>query len=180
MEQSQMVDYLIMKGREWVQEQRRVQRPDAASLDEGAKSAFRPFFDNEVLDSVRFRTVPSIPNPGFYRDLEAMGQPIPIDFATMAGITFIDTVLLSKPLPQPVAPSALMFHELVHVVQYLHLGVAEFMTRYVRGWADNGFEYVKIPLERDAYELQARYEHNPDRVFSVRDAVARQQGGAPG
>jgi hypothetical protein len=55
----------------------------------------------------------------------------------------------------------------VHVVQYRILGVAAFVRRYVLGWANNGRRYEAIPLERDAYELQARFESNPGRPFSV-------------
>ena len=69
--------------------------------------------------------------------------------------------------------SALVFHELVHVVQYEILGgVDEFSRQYVLGYATGGFEYATIPLEAVAYELQQRFEAGTDVPFSVRDQIA--------
>jgi hypothetical protein len=116
--------------------------------------------------------VEQIPNPGFHKDLPAMGLQIPMDLGQMQGITFIDTVLLSKRFQSSWVPS-LYFHELVHVVQYSVLGSTKFMQRYIRGWAENGYQYGSIPLEKDAYELQARFEAQPSQPFSVQEVVAQ-------
>ena len=65
-----------------------------------------------------------IPNPPFYADLERLGFTGLPDFTTMAAITFDDVVVFHDPItPQ------LVFHELVHVVQYRLLGIEEF-ARY--------------------------------------------------
>jgi hypothetical protein len=56
------------------------------------------------------------------------------------------------------------------------LGVPAFAGRYVEGWAQSGFDYFAIPLERQAYELQNRFERgelrNPDVEGSVREALS--------
>ncbi len=96
----------------------------------------------------------------------------------MAGITF-DRAIILAPHDEPTA--ALLFHELVHVVQYRLLGVEQFAQRYVDGWlagrdrfrSDPAQRYVSIPLERNAYDLQKRYEGAPAAVFSVEEAVMR-------
>ncbi len=178
MNPEQFLDYLIQNGQAWVLEQRNLHRPEAVPLNEQERSALEPFFDSKLLDLVRFKLVPGIANPGFYRELEATGQDIPLDFTTMRGITFQDTVLLSEQyLPEECMPLlGLIFHELVHVEQYLRLGVPEFMRRYVNGWARNGYDYFAIPLERDAFELQGRYETNPTQPFSVEHQVIGRLG----
>ena len=51
-----------------------------------------------------------------------------------------------------------------------------FVQQYIQGWAQNGFQYGAIPLERDAYELQQRYELQPEQAFSVREEVRRRLG----
>jgi hypothetical protein len=66
----------------------------------------------------------------------------------------------------------LLFHELVHVVQYEKLGLAGFAAKYVRGLLSGG-SYVAIPLEMNAYELDARFVAAPTKVFSVTDEVQR-------
>ena len=95
-----------------------------------------------------------------------------MDFSKMHGITFVDTVVFAT---WPGEPSlGIIAHELVHVVQYKLLGLPEFGHRYVQGWAENGREYEAIPLEIEAYKLQAQFE-NPDRTpFSVEAAVRSQ------
>jgi hypothetical protein len=89
------------------------------------------------------------------------------DFSLMAAITFVDTVVSHEPFTD-----RLLFHELVHVVQYERLGVLEFAAKYVRGFLTGG-SYEAIPLERNAYELEARFAEMPTSVFSVADGVQR-------
>lgn len=171
----ELLAYLITDGQGWVSEERDLHRPGAIPLDPQARSQFVLFFEDAVLDGARFKAVPTINNPGFYRDLEAKGYEIPLDFTSMHGITFVDTILLSQRFQQSWSP-ALLFHELVHVVQYQSLGIAEFVTRYINGWAENSYQYRAIPLEHDAYELQARYEARPTEPFSVAEEVSRRLG----
>jgi len=91
-----------------------------------------------------------VPNPPFYADLEKLGFTGLPDFATMPAISFDDVVVFHEALtPQ------LIFHELVHVVQYRLLGVDEFARLYVRGYLHGG--YIGTPLEICAYELDGRF-----------------------
>ena len=51
---------------------------------------------------------------------------------------------------------ALLAHELKHIEQYRSMGHFQFLMRYFRDKARNGFEYSKtLPLEKAAYDLQA-------------------------
>ena len=97
----------------------------------------------------------------------------------MAAITFVDTVVVNRRFVEEPVPVELLFHELVHVVQYEVLGVEEFTRRYVDGWAAGGFSYRDIPLERMAYRLQAEFEAGTLQR-SVRDVVATALGPATG
>ena len=94
--------------------------------------------------------VDRVSNPPFYAELENLGFTGLPDFSTMPAITFDDVVVFHEPLtPQ------LIFHELVHVVQYRLLGVDEFARLYVRGYLHGGYEGT--PLEICAYELDGRF-----------------------
>ena len=84
-----------------------------------------------------------------------------------AAITFNNVIVHAQPISMRV-----LFHELVHVEQYKQLKVAGFAQRYVRAFLRSG-KYDEIPLERHAYELDARYAANPAVAFSVRDEVRR-------
>ena len=111
-----------------------------------------------ALDLERVRAVQAggpaalgrVRNPPFYAELENLGFTGLPNFSTMPAITFDDVVVFHDPLtPQ------LIFHELVHVVQYRLLGVDEFARLYVRGYLHGGYEGT--PLEICAYELDGRF-----------------------
>ena len=113
-----------------------------------------PFFEEATLERVRIRWLPRV-------------------LSLVAGITLRRTILLSKRWLAP-DPRPLLFHELVHVVQYERLGPVRFLWRYLRGFVSGGFSYFRIPLEAHAYELQGRYLQDRGRAFSVsREVEAR-------
>lgn len=67
----------------------------------------------------------------------------------------------------------MLFHELVHVAQYKILGVTRFCMSYTEQWVTERGNPFSMPLERDAYALQNRYESEPNRVFCVVDELRR-------
>jgi hypothetical protein len=77
----------------------------------------------------------------------------------------VDTVVSHEPFT-----NRLLFHELVHVVQYEKLGFAEFAAKYVKGFLSGG-SYEAIPLEMNAYELDAQFAAAPTRGYSVKVEV---------
>ncbi len=98
----------------------------------------------------KFTTIERVPNPPFYGELEKLGFTGLPDFSSMPAICFDDVVVFHEPLtPQ------LIFHELVHVVQYRLLGIDQFAQLYVRGYLHGG--YSGTPLEICAYDLDGRF-----------------------
>lgn len=168
------IAYLIEQGASWVVSQREAHRSSGLALPPQAGLIFEPFFGDETIGNFRIRFVPIIENPEFYGEMAASGRRLPIDFTVMHGITFGDTVLFSrKYVAADSLRMGLLFHELVHVVQYELLGIDEFVRRYITGWAENGFEYRSIPMEQDAYELEDRFVHEPNVEFSVHHEVSK-------
>jgi len=72
-----------------------------------------------------------------------------------AGITFKDTYFMHA---SQGTDESIHFHELVHVVQWAHLGVERFLLAYAAGLAANG--YRNSPLEAMAYDLQDYFDGN--------------------
>src|SRR5439155_25401493 len=127
------------------------EQSEARRLTAAEKTGLSPFFEASILDVARVAAVPRIENPPFYRELEAQGITLPLDFTAMEAITFVDTILIAGGEgPSAAVKLPLLFHELVHVVQYVELGKDAFVERYVRGWAEHGQDYYEIPLEQDA------------------------------
>ena len=169
----ELVHFLVDRGRRFVAAQREAFLPVSEPISEEERAVLRPHFGHTVLQASRVAWVDEIANPGFYAELERLGAPSPLDFRLMSGITFVDVMVMSRSqFEGPATWRPLLFHELVHVVQYRVLGIDRFVLEYVEGWARNSFFYEAIPLERMAYELQGRFDLAASR-FSVESEVVR-------
>lgn len=172
-EMEELLRFFIENGKSWIISQRNLHRSSAEQISSLDKKCLQSYFQTSTLDIIRISRVPRIENPEFYNVFVRAGQPIPLDFSKMAGITFIDTVLIVESEEVKTDLISLLFHECVHVVQYQILGVNIFIEQYVYGWARNSFNYFAIPLEKDAYELQHMFEVSGQSPFSVEIEVRR-------
>jgi hypothetical protein len=139
---------------------------NAVPLTPAQKRAMQPFFSREILDQVKVVTLNGsrVEDPPFYAMAKMMGIRNLLSFSEVAAVTFVDVVVSHEPFSD-----TLLFHELVHVVQYAQMGSKEFASRYVRGFLKSG-SYDGIPLEKNAYELEQRFI-SKGRSFSVADEV---------
>jgi hypothetical protein len=163
------IAWVIQQVAEYIGQQRQTYRGRAVPLDAHQRSAMQPFFPASALDSMRVVVLAGerVSNPPFYPELQRMGfEPVALPNSSfMAAITFVDTVVSHEPFTE-----RLLFPELIHVVQYEKLGLPEFAAKYVRGFL-NGRSYEAIPLEVNAYELEARFAAEPAKPFSVEAEV---------
>ena len=159
------VEWIVQQVAAYIDHQRQTYRPGGVPLSLNQKNTMRPFFPEPSLDPTRLVVLSGqrVNNPPFYGELVKMGfEPAALpNFALMAAITFADTVVSHERFTD-----RLLFHELVHVVQYEKLGVVEFAAKYVRGFLSGG-SYEAIPLEVNAYELDRRFAEAPTKAFSV-------------
>lgn len=163
------IDGIVERVAAYIGQQRQTYRHGAVPLSLSQQRAMRPFFPEPALDATRLRILAGgrVANPSFYGELIKMGfeaGSLP-DFAHMAAITFADTVVSHEPFTD-----RLLFHELVHVIQYEKLGLPEFAGKYVKGFL-NGGSYDAIPLEMNAYQLDARFAGGPTKPFLVEAEV---------
>jgi hypothetical protein len=141
--------------------------PAAAAPLAEQLAALRAFFPAEVLESARILVLRGkrIQDPSFYSMAKMMGIRNLPSFADVAAVTFVDVIVSHEEF----TPS-LLFHELVHAVQYAQLGPKRFATLYVNGFI-KGASYDEIPLEKNAYELESRFSEGTNGSFSVSDEV---------
>jgi hypothetical protein len=163
------IAWVIQQVAAYIERQRQTYGRRAVPLDPSQMEAMHQFFPPSILDAARLAVLEGerVSNPPFYGELMRMGfeaGSLP-NFAFMTAITFVDTVVSHEPFTNRV-----LFHELVHVVQYEKLGLMEFAAKYVRGFL-NGGSYEAIPLERNAYELDGRFAAEPTKAFSTADEV---------
>ena len=162
-----MASQLASMVESYISDSRSKYAPQAVPLTAAQRATMAPFFPGEILDSVRVSVLcgSRVPNPSLYSMAKMMGIRNLPDFSDMAAITFIDVIVSHEEFTPD-----LLFHELVHVVQYAQLGVKEFATRYVNGFIHGG-SYEEIPLEKNASSLEGRFNANPGQAFSVADEV---------
>jgi hypothetical protein len=162
----------------WVGTQRKRHRfgGNARPLDDREHAVFSPFFSSEVLKKTRLSEVAELSNPWFYPTLRRFGIKPPLDMSYAGGITFDDTIVIARHGRVHIRDwYPLLFHELVHVVQYTTLGRNTFVDRYLRCLVAAGMDYHQNPFEREAYALQNRFESAPHLAFSV-EAEVRHSG----
>lgn len=167
-----LLHFLLENGPPWIESQKNARRPDALPLSQDIQSKLEGFFDEALLKNVRVKSVPRIDNPDFYARYKEIDLSQMLDFRAMMAMTFDDTIVIAEGNPMgDQERRGLLFHELVHVVQYKVLGIDGFLRQYIQGWFQNGFSYFLIPLEAQAYELQGRYVSEPEKAFSVVEEV---------
>jgi hypothetical protein len=161
---------MLELGLPWLWEQRNLHRADSRELSAQERLAFQGYYGDGTLDRVRLATVERISNPSFYSQLQSSGYPT-LDVSFAAGMAFVDCVVVRRSINQDSAWwRSLLFHELVHVVQFEVLGPERHLELYLRGWMENGYRYDSIPFEEQARQLEARFNgHEPP--FPVREAV---------
>ena len=126
------------------------------------------FFPDTVLTETQLIQA-VVPEPVLYPMVRWLGVRGLLDMSMIGAITLIDVVAY----PEEIDLSTL-FHELVHVVQYRVLGLRRFAKLYVGGFLTEG-AYERIPLECQAYELGARFEREPRKLFDVEEDVIRRR-----
>ncbi len=118
------IDAVIQQVIKYIDSQRQTYRGNASPLDDNQKAVVAPFFPQSVLDSTRVVALSGqrVSNPPFYGELIRIGfesSQLP-DFSEMTAITYVDTVVSHEPFTD-----RLLFHELVHVLQYQKLGLGD-------------------------------------------------------
>lgn len=147
------LDLLGRAGERWILRQRALHRPEARPLGRDERRGLTPFFREATLERARVVRTGSLARPSIDQEIAALF----LEVVRMRGITYVDTVVVLDRASADRIPLPLLFHELVHVVQYGLLGTREFARRYLGGWVEAGFRYGSIPLERTAYGLQTRF-----------------------
>ena len=110
------------------------------------------FYSSEFLTIAKVVEVSHVPVPPLFAlGLTGFGE---FESGNYAGITFLDTYFVQS---DEALRESLHFHELVHVVQWQHLGVERFVMAYALGYLQGG-GYRANPLEVMAYDLQDYFE----------------------
>lgn len=152
---------------DFIKTQRETFAPGAAPLPPDQMEAFLPFFNEGILKTTLFfhKTDGHLQSPAFLTELEEKGVSFPLD--RLQAITLQDVVVTFGE-----AEPRVLFHELVHAVQYQKLGLKQFAYKYMKGLLARG-SYERIPLEVNAHALDELYSRDPSQPFSVESEIQR-------
>jgi hypothetical protein len=132
------------------------------------KKAIHGFFPQELLGRLKTITLEGgarIPPPPFYAEAKAISGGRFPDFVHMRSITYLDVIVFHDQIDVRA-----LFHGVVHATQMAVLRFDRYMDLYVRGFVKN-LSWLQIPLEDQAYRLDARFAENPEQVFSVEEEI---------
>lgn len=158
---SAVEDYILASRKKYLR--------GATALSTEQLEPLHPFFPPEVLSNSQLLVLRDsrIEDPAFYSMARMMGIRNLPSFSDVAAVTFVDVIVSHEEFTQD-----LLFHELVHAVQYAQMGCKQFAALYVSGFIKGG-SYEEIPLEKNAHELEARFCARKERAFSVGEEVRR-------
>jgi hypothetical protein len=120
-----------------------------------------------MLDKVKTVTLVGarIPPPPFYAEALRITSGRFPDFVHMASVTYVDVIVFNERIE-----SRPLFHGVVHAAQIEILGFEKYVELYVRGFVKN-LSWLAIPLEDQAYKLDARFAEAPGEIFSVEEEI---------
>src|SRR6266849_9171409 len=131
------------------------------------KSSMQDHFSKSLLDTVKTITLGGarIPPPPFYSEAVAMSGGHFPDFVHLASVTYIDVIVFNDAIL-----SRTLFHGLVHAQQIAALVLETYVAFYLRGFLKTR-SWINIPLEAQAFQLEARFSRTPPEVFSVEEEI---------
>jgi hypothetical protein len=160
---------MIAEVAAYLRKERALYLPASNSLTPAWRATLKPYFSNTLLDSVKTVTLDGarIPPPPFYAEAVAISAGRFPDFVHLASVTYIDVIVFNeKIVPRP------LFHGLVHSEQMAYLKLDEYVGYYLRGFLETR-SWINIPLEAQAFQLEARFSMTPPEVFSVEEEIGR-------
>ncbi len=164
--------FVIPKVVEWVEKLVEDNRSKAVCASSLGFSRINDLFPPDFLSKVRVVAVDGItPWPPLVemgltefikRDKHRIEYPA-------RGVVFKDMVFIVK---RHIRLEHLLFHELVHVVQWEKLGAYRFMIAYCEGFYN--YRYQGNPLERISYDLQNKFRNDnvPDNFIECIESDA--------
>ena len=160
---------MITEVAAYLRQERALYLAASSPLSPAWKATLQPYFLNGLLDTVRIVILDGarIPPPPFYAEAVAISAGRFPDFVHLASVTYIDVIVFNDAiLPRP------LFHGLVHAQQMAFLTLDKYVGYYLRGFLRTR-SWVNIPLEAQAFQLEARFSMTPPEVFSVEGEIKR-------
>jgi hypothetical protein len=129
------------------------------------------YYPRKLLERIQRVIVDRCPVP----PLASTGIPQlgEIELWNIKGIPWINTIFIRRDLADW---EAMYFHELVHIIQWEHLGAERYLTAWAIGTITMG--YRGNPLEEMAFRHQARFEKE-GKPYGIVSEVSKEISNLP-
>jgi hypothetical protein len=136
-------------------------------LSDEQKQTLGPFFSRSLLERVRLVELHGrrLPVPPFYEKAKDMGIVNLPQMTHMASLTFVDVIVFNEQISERA-----LFHGLVHAAQMQILGLERYTDLFVRSFLRTQAHF-NVPLERQAFTLEARFAAHPSEPFPVEEQI---------
>ena len=161
------IQEMVFRVADYLRGEREVYLRHSDPLSADLKAPIQGYFPDGLLNRLKAIILQGarIPPPPFYTEAKEMSGGRFPDFVHIASVTYIDVIVFHDQIePRP------LFHGVVHATQMAMLGFERYVDLYVRGFVKN-LSWLQIPLEDQAYRLDARFAENPGKIFSVEDEI---------
>lgn len=161
----QQLSSMVPAIRAWIDDVCARSAADAVAIDTNKYPRLPIHFSPATIQNIKIVTCEDLPLP----PIEMLGLPELIDFqqSRYDGITYIDTIFIADPAPR----ETLLFHELIHAVQWKALGPKDFLLAYGYGLMDSG--YRDSFLETMAYDFQEKFDKKGP-LGNIEDEIIRE------
>ena len=159
----------VARVADYLNDQRERFFPESTPLSKKQRRIAARFFSPALLDDVRIveLTHRRLEKPPFYAEAKARGFSNLPDVTHMASLTFEDVLVF-----QQTPADRILFHALVHAVQYQMLGLERYAELFVRGFVRMGSHFL-VPLEAHAFALDSKLTVDAESAFSVEEEVMK-------
>ncbi len=158
---------IVPVAKEWIETILATYAHQAIPVTSFGFSRLPQYYPAEFLQNTKVVLLPHVPVPPLSK--WGLHGQVFLDFekSDPFGITYKDTYFLRE---SEFKKESLHFHELVHVIQWGHLGADRFLLNYAVGLDQYGYE--DSPLEAMAFGLETVFKQNKT-VFQVEPVVCQ-------
>jgi hypothetical protein len=163
------VDEIVAGVSKYFRDERDMYRRHSEPLDIAIRAGIAAFFDSKLLDKLKTVTLRGvrIPPPPFYLQAKEMSGGSFPDFVHLSSVTYLDVIVFHEGIQLRT-----LFHGAVHAAQMEVLGFERYVQLYVGGFLKHR-SWAAIPLEDQAYRLEARFVASPSDGFSVEAEIRK-------
>lgn len=150
----------------WFDETLKTHASQAKSLSSKNWKTLSRYVPETLLNSTPFVVVETLPMPPL--GTWGLHQFQHFEHEPFVAISYLNTIFIQA---REVDNEAILFHELVHILQWKILGRDRFLELYIEGLLEG--MYYTSPLEVMAYKLQEEFEASVP-PFDLEERVARE------